>query len=375
MPNNKKQERLLKQKAVVDALKEIGSEIKSKREDTVGKKLSLILARDSVLLEQIEENTVKIFKKVPKASPSGWALKKSKEPVARHLNLVLSDLHFGAALDGREVPVEYGSIQASRRLSAVIHEAASFKLQYRPETILNVHILGDIIQGQLHDMRDGEPLAEQVAEAQHLLCRAIQYLSHHFPEVHVRCTTGNHGRNTARHHSRATLEKWDSTETHIYHALKMYCEHLPNVTVDIPRAPYITFEGLGHNFFLTHGDTVLLPGTPQSSIDVKGLVSRTNEINASAKRPDQRYGFFGVGHVHFASMFKLPTGPFFLTNGALIPTDAYGVSLGHLTSACGQWLFETVPGHVVGHSMYVEVDSETDKNKALDKIIPPYTGF
>jgi len=370
-----KSQRIFHEKAVADALRNIGEGISNRREQGLNRKVSMIVARDQLLLGQIQDQMVEIFKKVPAAAPSGWALKKNKVKTQRELNLLLSDLHFGANLDGREVPLQYGFTEAARRLSAVILEAAEYKTQYREETGLNVSILGDIIQNQLHDMRDGNPLAEQVSEAMYLLCRAVHFLSQHFPWVKVRCTPGNHGRNTARHHDRATLNKWDATESGIYYALKMYCQNLKNVTVEIPRTPYITFKSFEHNIFMTHGDTVLSPGNPHKSLDVVGLTKRTNEINASAKTMADRYSLFAVGHVHFGAAMRLPTGPWFITNSCLIPTDAYGVSLGSLNSACGQWIWETVPGHVMGHHYLVEVDESTDKDKALDKIIAPFDGF
>lgn len=343
--------------------------------DFVGKKnkkVSLMLAREHLFLEQFQSVASKIFK--DKVVPSKYATKPHKGIKHRIANLLISDTHFHSMLDPREVPLQYGPLEEARRLSAIVVQAAEYKRQYREDTILFVHILGDIIQGQLHDMRDGAPLAEQFGAALYLLVQSISYLSAHFPQVVVRCTPGNHGRNTARHKERATNQKWDSIETQIYIALKIACASLPNVKIEVPYTPYYTFEAFGQRGFFTHGDTVINPGYPGRAINIAKVRAQINEINGKLET-HQQYRLFAVGHVHVGSVTHLPNGAIFLSNGCLIPPDAYGLSIGSFDSACGQWIWESVDGHILGDHRFCVVDEHTDKDKSLDKVIKPFLGL
>ena len=159
----------------------------------------------------------------------------------------------------------------------------------------------------------------------------------------------------------------------IYYALKQAVQHLPNVTVEIPLTPYFEYDSFGAISFGTHGDTVLNPGYPGSVINVKSLEQQANKISASRK-DGRKYDLFFIGHVHTGALINLPSATF-ICNGALIPTDQYGVSIGLLSARCGQYLWESVPGHVVGDSRFIEVNEKTDQDDSLNKVIKPFEGF
>lgn len=292
----------------------------------------------------------------------------------RVLNLLLSDLHFHSLLDNREVPYKYGAIEEARRLAAVIQAVIHFKTHYRDTTSLYIHIIGDVIQNSLHDPRDGAPLAEQVAAAQYLLVQAIHLLSLHFLDIKVLCVSGNHGRNTARHPNRAVTQRWDSIEQILYYAIKGSCKELANVSFEIDYRSHYECEVLGHHMFFTHGDSVIQPGNPGKSINVTNIRRQVNEINAKSKHA-KHFNLFAVGHVHTASQTHLPNQTVFLTNGALVPTDSYGVSLGIFESTCAQWLWETVPKYVFGDSRLIMVGEDDDANGELDLLIKPFSSF
>jgi hypothetical protein len=298
---------------------------------------------------------------------------KHHEPQELALNVNLSDLHYGAALDGREVPLQYGHVEEARRTAAValwVAEHRTLKERHQMKLILNV--LGDIIQGQLHDLRDGDPMAEQFAAAVHLLTQFIVYQAGAgYPEIQVNFTPGNHGRNTARHHDRAVNQKWDAIETMIYYAISKAVAHIPNVKINLPYRPYVTYKVFDHNVFATHGDTVIKPGYPSQIINIGDVRKQVNEINAKLEK-DERYRVFIVGHVHTASKTKLPNGVYFLSNGCLIPTDAYAQSIGITDTATCQTVFESTPSHPVGYHCEIDVDESHDKDPSLDKIIVPF---
>lgn len=297
---------------------------------------------------------------------------KKRSAIKRELNLVLSDLHFGSDIRKDETgKATYGTVEESRRFASIIKETINYKQIHRNETSINVLLLGDILQNSLHDARDGAPLAEQSARAIYLINQGIAQLSANFPKVTVYCNTGNHGRNIGRHHGRATNQKWDSIETIIYFAVKESCKALKNVEFVIPKTPFVSYSVFNKKIFATHGDTVLNPGYPGKAIKTGVLENQINRINASLRDADE-YSVFIVGHVHTASMTHLSNGAVMVTNGAIVPSDEYAISIGLMESCSGQYLFESVEDFPVGDSRFIKVDETQDVDASLDDIITPW---
>lgn len=348
---------------------------KALKEIQINKELSSYvnkLEKELALSGINEDKLLVALKDIKLSKIKEYKVSSKKHKISRELNLVLSDLHIGSDIDGDTTgELTFGKIEESRRLARIIRETIEYKIEHRESTRLNVLLLGDIIQNQLHDQRDGAPLAEQAARAINLLSQALSQLSANFREVRVFCNTGNHGRNTGRHHDRAVNQKWDSIETIIYYSLKQTMSVLKNVTVEIPKTPYVAYEVFGKKVFATHGDTVLNPGYPGSSIKTGVLQNQINRINASLNDQNE-YAVFIAGHVHVASVTHLSNGSVLLTNGSLVPVDEYAVSIGMLETANGQYIFESVPGFPVGDCRYIKVGEKDDEDKTLDLIIKPF---
>lgn len=311
--------------------------------------------------------------KLPKLAP--YKQTTSKKKIDRVVNIILSDLHIGSDVKKEETGgLDFGKKEEARRLARITKELLDYKPQYRDQTKLNVYLLGDLVQLNLHDPRDGAPVAEQVSRAIYLLSQSLSHMVTAFPEITVYCATGNHGRLQSRHKMRAVNQKWDSIETIIYYSLKQIFRNNKSVKFVLPKTPFIVADVLGSKFFLTHGDTVLKPGYPSSSIKIKDLENQINRINATL--PDnQEYSVFAVGHVHTASMTHLSNGSVMITNGAMVPCDEFAVSIGMLENVCGQYLFESVKGFPVGDSRFIKVSEKDDKDKSLDRIIKAWEGL
>lgn len=259
----------------------------------------------------------------------------------------------------------YGSTEERRRLAAVAREIIEYKEHYRDHTELVIHLAGDLIQGKLHDIASAAPMAEQVTRAIYLLGSFIRRGVEHFPKVTVYCTPGNHGRIKDRHAQRAVEQKWDSFENIIYEALRLMFLNENTVTFHIPKTPFYEYSLFGMRGFITHGDTVLNPGYPGKAINVAKLESQILKLIAA--RGD--YRLVGVGHVHVPSVTHLPS-TVLITNGCLIPPDAFATSIGLHSTACVQQLWETVPGYMFGDHRMLNVNASTDKDASLDRVIP-----
>lgn len=345
-------------------VKEYRSQLKDSYLERAGKRD----VKDAYFLDEFNTVAQKLFAGKYEVKP--FKAPTNKKSTKRILNLYLSDLHFQALLNNKELPLTYGPEEEARRLAKVLLETLEYKIQHRSETELYVHIAGDIIQGKLHDVQSAAPLASQMCAAIHLLSQAISLLSTGFWKVTVFTTPGNHGRDKSRHVQRATSEKWDSHETVIYYAIKQAVSNIKNVEVKISMRPYYVFPLFGNKGFSTHGDTVIKPGNPNKTINVQAASKEINKINIS-HRPDY-FSLFIVGHVHSLMSLMLPGKVQFMTNGCLIPPDGYSISEGFFDGTCGQWLWESTPDYCVGDTRKLIVDETTDKDKSLDKYIKPF---
>ncbi len=341
----------------------------------VNRKAAVAIGRDAAFMQDLAATLGKVF------SP-GWAGKRLRvykgrggSRVQRILNVILSDLHFQSLFDPQEVPIPYGAVEESRRLGKVAVNVAEYKRDHRAETKLIVHLIGDIIENLLHDMREGATLTIQIAAAIDYIVQLIMFWASQFPEVLVMCTPGNHGRNTTRHRERAVAQKWDSLETIIYLSVKKAIEAagLKNVSFDIGRKPYYVADLFGAKAFFTHGDTVLKVGYPGNKIDVSGLYHQICKWN-SARNIDGPFKLFAVGHVHFGSLTNMPGEVVMITNGCLVPPGPHALSIGSPDVSCGQWMFESTPKHPVGDSRFINV-SGAEKNAEYNRVIRPFTGF
>lgn len=320
-----------------------------------------------------EDRILEMLKAIPKVEVKSYAnVSGGKSQISsskRELNLVLSDLHIGSDIKKNETGnLDFGLTEESRRLARLVKDTCDYKRQYRKETKLNVLLLGDIIQNQLHDARDGAPAAEQCGRAIYLLTQAIAQFSANFPKVEVYCNTGNHGRNTGRHHGRAVNQKWDSLEQIVYFAIREACKGMKNVNFTIPKTPYVVYEVFGKKVFATHGDSVLNVGYPGKAINTGRLETQVNRFNASLSDREE-YSVLVVGHVHTASITHLSNGAVTITNGAMVPVDEYAVSIGLMETTSGQYMFESTEGFPVGDCRYIKVSIKDDKDSSLDKII------
>lgn len=339
----------------------------------INRKAAVAAGRDAMFMQDLEGVLGRVF-------PQGWTAPQGYKPraekaIQRILNVVLSDLHFQSLFDPEEVPIPYGSVEESRRLGKIAVQVAEYKRRYRAETQLNVNLIGDIIENLLHDAREGNVITMQVAAAIQYLVALITFWAGQFPVVKVFCTPGNHGRNVARHKERAIHQKWDSIETIIYLSVKTAIEAagLKNVTFDIGKRPYYVADLFGAKAFFTHGDTVLKPGYPGNKIDVSGLYHQICKWN-SARNINGPFQVFAVGHVHFGSLTNMPGEVVMITNGCLVPPGPHALSIGAADVSCGQWMFESTPGHVVGDSRFINV-AGAEKDPEYNKIIAPFTGF
>lgn len=303
---------------------------------------------------------------------------KSKQLYKRTLVACISDTHFGANVSSAEL-ADINSFDwqvASRRLALLAEQIISYKPDYRKDTDLVIQLNGDIIAGLIHNQEwFVSLLATQFAGTLCLLSQMISTVAQHFSKVRVVCTSGNHGRSMSKgDKGRANVHKWDSYETLVYIALREALKNsTPNVSFEIPEAPYAVYNVQGNNILQTHGDTVINAGNPGKSINMTSLNSQINNINASDKILGKtKVDIVCIGHVHVPTVQLLQNGCMLVINGCLSGTDPFAQSIGIFGNNPTQIIFESVKGHPVGDLRLLKLQ-DADKESRFDKIIKPFT--
>lgn len=314
-----------------------------------------------------------LIRKIKPLSVASYAPAKTKiKKAPRALHSIWSDWHIGSDIEQRETDdVEFGAVQESRRVAFLVKNILEYKTDHRDETTLVLHIIGDMIEGYLHDPQTGAKLAEQYFRCLSILVQALGVLSQNFKKIVVLFAVGNHGRNKAIHSQRAAHEKWNAIESMLYYAVRQALRNVSNIEFIQPYTPFVTYSILGFNYFSTHGDTVLFPGSPERSIDVKSLANQINSLNAH-QRKDKRYHVISVGHTHSAAVVPLTSGSYAVYNGALVPTGPYAQSISMLKTLSYQTIFESTEKFALGDVRQVRIGKDADEDRTLDDIIKPW---
>ena len=362
-------EELANRAAVIESLKTYSQTIAVKKQGVVDRVLANELAFSYTKANLFEDAIKKAFKG-NQVNPSKYALSKHTEPKDRIFNLLISYLHIGANLTEDEVGNTYGPIEERRRLAAVVRQAIEYKRQYREQTVLRVHILGDVIHGVIHEPEGSATLTNQAGRAIRYLTAMLEAFSSHFPKVEVSCLPGNHGRNPLKHPVHAYSQKSDSFENMIYDSVKVATQKLPNVFIAIPTNQYYTCSMFGKTAIFAHGDGALRIGSPGKAINTELASTIVNKYNSKVGDSSQKVFLACIGHTHVASMFMLGCGATFITNGALVPPDAFAIGINQPHNVNGQWLFESTREHIVGDNRFITIDDKVDGDKSLDTIIP-----
>ncbi len=291
----------------------------------------------------------------------------------RNVNLMLSDLHIGSDLKTENGTRQFSTEEEASSMATLYQGLLDFKSSHRKESKLFVSLIGDLISGSIHETYASAPLAEQITRTIHLLGRMMHLLASEYPEVEVNCATGNHDRISSVNPDRVASNKWNSWASIIYYSVKQQMLNVPNFKMNIPKAPYFTYETFNHLIWATHGDTVInVPNL--GPINTKLLESQVNALNAGIEGKKVEGLLFG--HSHSAAKLTLSNGVTVIVNPPFIPADQYALSIGiGPDSPTGQQAWESVPGFAFGDLRTLWISEKDRQNKNYLKIIPPYKGF
>lgn len=326
-----------------------------------------ILSQEEFLSQLTEINKsvpLKLHKKV-KISKAG--------KIQRALVAHISDTHIGCNIHSKELGGmnEYNPEIAARRFALYFKTLAEYKVDHRKETELVLVCNGDIFAGVIHNQESVDPMSTQFASGLRIFAQGISYLAQHFKKIRVIGTTGNHDRYMHKpEKGRQFDKKWDSFTTNLYTSLRERFVDYRNISFEIPETPYALVDIMGHNVFVTHGDTVLDIGNPSKALNIDSITKQVNNFMTSLNK---KIDLVMVGHVHKELFFALNNGAYLAVNGTLSGSDSFSQGIGYLSNRSCLQFFEMTPEYILGDMRFTNLTA-ADKDKSLEKIIEPLRG-
>ena len=171
---------------VVKEALEIAEGAKINRKEAVNEAKTV---KNYIKFEQLFKS---VFEKVP-LTVKNIKIKEAKQPSQRVVHGVISDLHIGSDV-GKEYLNPYGKVEEARGLAQIAYQIGSYKEHHRKESELSILLLGDIIEGLIHNTEDQTFKTEQICRAIWSLGQFFEYLLSKFSKITVWCTPGNHDR-------------------------------------------------------------------------------------------------------------------------------------------------------------------------------------
>ncbi len=217
-------------------------------------------------------------------------------------SIALSDWHWGEVIDNKQVMGvnEYNLTIAHDRAKRVIDGVIDVAFNHisnpnYPGVV--VHLLGDMIAGQIHDelviTSEKEVLQIQL-DIYSFLIKAFLKLISVFGKVFVVCVPGNHGRLTRK--PRAKNYAYDSLDWHLYCLLQKWFEDNDNIKFLVSDGEDAQFKIYNWTYRVTHG--AQFKGGDGISGFLPAIIRGDIKKRAQAKDMNNEYDILVMGHFH-----------------------------------------------------------------------------
>ena len=220
--------------------------------------------------------------------------------------LVLSDIHYGEIIEKSITNNEYNSDIAKQYLIDIFN-----KVNYDDIEQLNIFLIGDLIQGLIHDLDDDTiPVPQQAIEL-------AEILSNIFKEVKVPLkifmVNGNH--------SRIKDYKKNKNKAIDYEYIIAEILKIRGFEVEYSLNGYLVANIYNHIFGLMHGDTVNFnPSNETDTIKVQQIFKQFTAKDIQS---------IIAGHTHIYRNSANILGGFNIVNGCLSGNNEYGLGNGY----------------------------------------------
>lgn len=292
---------------------------------------------------------------------------KAKTSSPHAMGALLSDLHIGEVVD----PLQTGGLgqynmalfnRRSGLWAEKILELVDLRRSRLYIPTLNIPWLGDVVSGDIHEelSRTNEVnVIGQMAEGAYVMANRIAQLAPHFERIVMEGYPGNHGRMTKKPPSKEQYVNWDYIA---YQMIAMFLKGHKNVSFEIGKAFYGTFEMEGYKFLGLHGDSIRgWAGLPWYGIE--RAVLKLRQL-LDLKR--ERFDYVVLAHFHDPVDTMR-----FLVNGDWKGSDEYSISKLHTGGQPTQTVFyvHKAFGIVAREWVYLE-GADNQKRLELPRALP-----
>ena len=225
-------------------------------------------------------------------------------------SILLSDLHVGLIVDN--TTHYYDIAVAKERLGELCSKTIKY-CKLHNVSKLNVELLGDEISGIIqigNRIDEEEDTISQIITVSELLSHFINDLKAEIPQVVVYAVIGNHSSVFANKKERSNKENFERLIFE-YIKLRIGQKVITNGVED-----YLVYKIKDKTVVLTHGNRDSLQNAKQHFVDLLGIIPN----------------YIHFGHIHHFNI-KDDCDTEITTNGSLISTDDYAVSIRKSTKA------------------------------------------
>lgn len=239
--------------------------------------------------------------------------------------LLLSDLHASEVVSLEETRGinEYNWEIMLSRLDGVRRAILSHKQHFGFEVEkLNVHMLGDMLSGDIHDelaITNDRPTSEAIVQLAYDTAEWLKALADEFPKIHVAGVPGNHPRATKKPQAKQAHNNGDWL---FYQMVAALLRGHDQFSFDFPRGSY-NIQMICDRFrtLLMHGDGIrsTMPGVPWG-----GVIRRVTVLEQQFNAARQPLDYVVLGHFHTQNALDGVSSKTFV-NGSVKGADEYSI--------------------------------------------------
>ena len=264
---------------------------------------------------------------------------------------------------------EYDQEITERRALTIVNKTIEIKRRLErggysfPRLVIAAN--GDFVSGTIHEAErhtNGTNVMTTALWCGSLLARMIRDLSADFKDVHVFCTSGNHGRlaDAKKVQLKDPTRNWDYL---IYRYAEALLQSCPNIKFIIPNAWGVVYEICNSLFCQSHGHFI----KSWNGLPFYSMSRLTTKLNAVlSRRYNQGVDYWIMGHFHTQASVETSGGEY-LVNPCLVGPQELGIyAMGEATPP-GQMLYGVHPKHGITHRWRLHAESEWPQpNLVLD---------